>query len=252
MKKIWLSLICFLALTASPLLADVAGQSFINGIDANFPPFAFIDKNGQATGFDVEALNWIANKLGFTVKHQPMEWDSIITSLKDKKIDIVASGLSVTAERALQIAYTNAYWKVDQIVLVKKDSKLNLAEVLTGGLKIGVQQGTSEAKAMNDSNGVNGRKYELALYDSPELAARDVVNGRIAAAVLNDAPAAEFIKKLDIKAIGQAGIASEQFAYGVNKENAELLDALNKGLALLMADPYWETLKAKYKPGETQ
>ncbi|MDR2422578.1 MAG: ABC transporter substrate-binding protein [Deltaproteobacteria bacterium] len=250
MKKILFSAFLALSLAAAPLMADVAGKTFINGIDANFPPFALMGPDGQATGFDVEAINWIAERLGFTVRHQPMEWDSIITSLKDKKIDLVASGLSITAERAAQIAFSEPYWKVEQLVLVRKDSDLTVEGVLTGGLKIGVQQGTSEAKAMEDSNGSNGRNYELSAYSSAELAASDVVNGRIAAVVLNDAPAGEVIKHLAVKSIGDAGIPSEQFAYGVNKDNAELLEALNRGLTLLTKDPYWEVLKAKYKPGE--
>ncbi len=42
--------------------AQAAGK-LVNGIDANFPPFAFIDKTGQPSGFDVE-LDWIARTLG--------------------------------------------------------------------------------------------------------------------------------------------------------------------------------------------
>ncbi|MDR0549769.1 MAG: ABC transporter substrate-binding protein [Deltaproteobacteria bacterium] len=243
------TVLALLIIGVSPAPAEVAGKTFINGIDANFPPFAMMGRDGKATGFDIEAVDWIAKKLGFSVKHQPMEWDSIVTSLKDKKIDLIASGLSVSAERANQIAFSKPYWQVDQVVLVRKDSDLTVEQVMSGDLKIGVQQGTSEAKSMADANGKNGRRYTLAAYGSAELAASDVVNGRIAAVVLNDAPAGEVIKHLAVKNIGQAGIPSEEFAYGVNKDNVELLEALNKGLDLLTQDPFWETLKAKYNPG---
>ncbi|MDR2141517.1 MAG: ABC transporter substrate-binding protein [Deltaproteobacteria bacterium] len=250
MKKLLLAVILFLAITASPLLAQVAGKSFINGIDANFPPFAFMGPDGQATGFDVEAVNWIAQKKGFTVKHQPMEWDSIVTSLKDKKIDLIASGMSITPERSSQVAFTNPYWQVRQVALVRKDSTLTLEEVLTTGQKIGVQQGTSEAKNMADTNNRDGRRYELASYGSGQLAASDVVNGRIAAVVLNDTIAADVMKHLALKNLGEPGIPSEQFGYAVNKENPELLKVLNEGLELLKKDPFWQVLIDKYKPGE--
>ena len=80
--------------------AAAAEKVYINGIDANFPPFAFVDKSGNPDGFDVKALDWIAKDQGFQVKHQPMDWDGIVPSLKAKKIDIVASGMAI--ERAAQ------------------------------------------------------------------------------------------------------------------------------------------------------
>ena len=49
--------------------AQAAGK-LINGIDANFPPFAFIDKTGQPSGFDVEVMDWIARDVGMGDGHQ--------------------------------------------------------------------------------------------------------------------------------------------------------------------------------------
>jgi polar amino acid transport system substrate-binding protein len=248
MLKTILSLVIFsLLFFITPLFAQ---NVIVNGIDANFPPFASVGPDGKAVGFDIESLDWIAAKAGFKVEHKPMEWDSIVTSLKEKKIDVIASGLSISKERAEQIAFTKPYWVIQQVVLVKKDSALTLDEVLTGDLDIGVQRGTSDAKAMEDSNGQDGRKYKIVNYDSYELAVADVVNGRIAAAVMNDAPAAKAIAAQPVKLLGLAGIPDEEFAYGVNKENPELLSQLNEGIIALMADPFWEALKEKYKPGE--
>jgi polar amino acid transport system substrate-binding protein len=245
-KKFLLLTVFLLACLASPLMAD---GELVNGIDANFPPFAFVASDGVPNGFDIEAVNWIADKLNFKVAHKPMEWDTIVTSLKDKKIDLIASGLSVTPQRAEQIAFTKPYWTIKQVVLVKKDSALTAEEILKGDYDIGVQQGTSDAEAMENSNGKDGRKYSLKHYSSPELAATDVANGRITAAVMNDAPAAEAANKIDVIIVGNAGIPDEEFAIGVNKENPELLATLNEGLDLLMKDPFWQTLVDKYKPG---
>jgi polar amino acid transport system substrate-binding protein len=244
-----LILFCILAslCAASPLLAE---GELINGIDGNFAPFAYVGPDGKAAGFDVDALDWIAQKQGFKVVHQAMEWDSIVTSLKDGKIDIIASGLSVTEERAQQIAFTNPYWVVKNVVLVPKDSTLTLEEVLTGGHDIGSQRGTSDTASMEATNGKDGRKYNLHLYDSFELAVADVVNGRLQAAVMNDTPAAKAVSSQPVKILGEAGIPEEKFAYGVNKNNPELLATLNEGLTLLQADPYWQTLVDKYKPGD--
>ncbi len=248
-KKLIVLFALMMALSV-PALAQDKDKTYINGIDANFPPFAYIGPDGKPTGFDVDAMNWIAKEMGFKVTHQPMEWSGIVASLKAKKIDMISSGLSVTEERATQINFSTPYWTVKQVVLVPKDSDLTAEKAMTSGLKIGVQSGTSEAKAMADTNGQDGRKYDLAEYPSAALAAEDVINGRIDAAVINDAPAADIAAKLPVKMVGDAGIPKEEFAVGVNKDDAATLDMVNKGLAKLMADPYWKELVEKYKPGE--
>jgi polar amino acid transport system substrate-binding protein len=226
-----------------------AEQSYVNGIDANFPPFAYVDKNGNPAGFDVDAVNWMAGKLGFKVKHQPMEWSGIVAALQAKKIDFIASGLSVTEERAKKIDYTIPYWVIKQVFVVKKDSTLSVDDIKTGGKKLGVQSGTSEAKWLKDQIGTNGVNFELRMYDSAPMAVEDVINGRIDAAAMDDAPAADAVRKKPVKILGTFGMEPENFAYGVNKEAPELKALLNKGLEMLMADPFWDKLIEKYKPG---
>ena len=46
---------------------------YTDGIDAAFPPFSYIDKNGEPTGFDVEVVEWIAGEMGFDVKIVPVD-----------------------------------------------------------------------------------------------------------------------------------------------------------------------------------
>ncbi len=246
LSLVTISIITTVLFTVGPVMAK---KEYINGIDANFPPFAYVDKNGVPAGFDVDAVNWIANKLGFKVKHRPMEWSGIIASLEAKKIDFIASGLSVTEERAQKINYTIPYWKIQQVFVVNNDSPLTVDEIKTGGKLLGVQSGTSEAKWLRDQNGKDGINFSLHMYDSAPMAVEDLINGRIHAAAMNDAPAADAVGKRPVKILGTFGMDPEDFAYGVNKADTELLELLNKGLEMLMADPYWEKLVKKYEPG---
>ncbi|MCP4690932.1 MAG: amino acid ABC transporter substrate-binding protein [Desulfobacterales bacterium] len=241
------------AMLAASLMAGgtaFAEKEYVNGIDANFPPFAYVDKNGAPGGFDVDAVNWMAEKLGFKVKHQPMEWSGIVASLQMKKIDFIASGLSITEERAKKIDYTIPYWSIKQVFVVKKDAILTVDEIKAGGKVLGVQSGTSEAKWLKKQI-ENGRyNLELRMYDSAPLAVEDVLNGRIAAAAMDDAPAFDATRKKPVKVLGTFGMPPENFGYGVHKADKELKELLNKGLKMLMADPYWKELIEKYKPGE--
>ena len=229
--------------------APAEDKVLINGIDANFPPFAYVDKSGKPAGFDVDAVDWIAKEMGFKVKHQPMEWSGIVAALAAKKIDFIASGLSVTAERAKMIDYTIPYWVIKQVFVVKKDSKLTVMDIQTGEKTVGVQSGTSEAKWLKDQVDKGKFNFKLRMYDSAPMAVEDVVNGRIDAAAMDDAPAADAAGKKPVMILGTFGMDEENFAYGVNKADQELLKTLNAGLKKLMASPYWKELIDKYKPG---
>lgn len=234
-------------LVLSATFAVAAEKVYINGIDANFPPFAFVDKSGVPDGFDVKALDWIAKEMKFKVKHQPMDWDGIIPSLKAKKIDIVASGMSITEERKKEVNFSTPYWKIKQVLVAKKDSKLTAEKALADGNKVGVQRGTTEAKWI-DENLIKkgGKKFELVQYDSAPLAVEDVVNGRIVAAAMDDAPALDAAKKKPVKILGGFGMKDEDFGYAIRKEDAEFLKKVNEGLKRLMKSPYWAELTKKY------
>ena len=232
-------------LSVTPAIA--AEKVYINGIDANFPPFAFVDKSGNPDGFDVKALDWIAKEQGFKVKHQPMDWDGIIPSLKAKKIDIVASGMSITDERRKEVAFSTSYWKIKQVLVAKKDSKLTADKAMADGNKIGVQRGTTEAKWIEENLiKKGGKKFELVQYDSAPLAIEDVINGRIAAAAMDDAPALDAAKKKPVKILGGFGMKDEDFGYAIRKEDTEFLKKVNEGLKKLMKSPYWAELKKTY------
>lgn len=223
-------------------------KEYINGIDANFPPFAYVDKNGNPDGFDVAVVNWIAKEKGLKVKHQPMDWDGIIPSLKAKKIDMIASGMSITEARQKEVNFTVPYWKISQVLVAKKETDMTAEKALSEGNRIGVQRGTTEAKWIEENllKG-GGKKFELVYYDSAPLAVEDVINGRIVAAAMDDAPARDAEKKKPVKVIGSFGMPDENFGYAVRKEDAQLLDILNDGLKKIMASPTWDELKKKYE-----
>ena len=62
LKKIsWLIVIALVLFTVSA--GTVCAKEFINGIDANFPPLAYVDQAGKPGGFEIDAIDWIAKKM---------------------------------------------------------------------------------------------------------------------------------------------------------------------------------------------
>ncbi len=247
--RLWSFISVFLVvMLAGASFAFAEEKVYINGIDANFPPFAYVDKNGVPDGFDVKSVDWIAKEMGFKVTHKPMDWDGIIPSLKAKKIDLIASGMSITEKRQEQVNFTIPYWIISQVLVAPNNCGLTVDEILSKGNKVGVQRGTTEAKWIEENLIKKAKKdFSLVHYDSAPLAVEDVVNGRIVAAAMDDAPAKDAVRKKPVKILGTFGMAEENFGYAVRKEDKKLLDMLNQGLKRLMASPYWEELKKKYE-----
>ncbi len=246
MRKTILALIAG-ALVAGTITAPATAKSLVNGIDAAFPPFAYVDKDGKPAGFDVDAVDWIAKKKGFEVTHQPVAWEGIIPNLLAKKIDMICSGMTITEERAKRVDFTEPYWEHRNQFVAKKGSGLTLDKVLTGGITLGVQQGTSEFKWLEKTAKEKGWNFKYRMYDSGPLAAEDVLNGRIDVAAMNDAPAKELTAKKALEIVGPFGDV-DSYGCATRKEDKDLHDMLNDGYKLLRADPYWQELLKKYNP----
>lgn len=249
-KGLWLALLVFALVLVGDVGTIMAQEKVIvNGIDANFPPFAFVDKTGKPDGFDVAVVDWIAKEYKFKVEHKPMDWDGIIPSLNTKKIDLIASGMSINDARKEKVNFSLPYWTIKQVLVAKADAGVTPEKAMSGGNKIGVQRGTTEAKWMEENLiKKEGKKFELVYYDSAPLAVEDVINGRIIAAAMDDAPAKDAeSKKKTVKIIGGFGMPDEQFGYAFRKEDTELLNKFNEGLKKIMASPVWEELKKKYE-----
>ncbi len=226
--------------------ANANAQTFINGIDANYPPFGYVDEKGNPAGFDVEAVNWIAEKMGFEVKHQPMDWDGIIPALLAGKIDMIASGMSITPERAARVDFSDPYFQLEKVIVGRNDSTLTVEEVFGGDLKLGVQRGTSEHDLLEKKKVDEKLSYQLGYYDSGPLAIEDLVNGRVDAVAMDIFPANDSIAKgkpVKILGVFQRG---DQFGVAFRKEDVELRNKINEGYKMLQKDPYWEELKAKH------
>ena len=235
--------------TPAPPQGDVPDKvTYIVGIDGEYPPYAFIDSAGNAQGFDVESIKWIAKMQGFNVKIQPMAWDGIIPALMNKKIDMVYSGMTITPERLEKVDFSIPYWVVNQSVAVNKDSKYTLDDFKAGTLKIGGQRGTT-GQIWVEKNLIDTGlmpKENLKLYDNFPLVAEDLKNNRLDAAIYDKPPMLEAIAGKPIVIVGEIN-TGEEYGVAIRKGDTELLNQINKGLTTLMADPYWEELKTKFE-----
>jgi polar amino acid transport system substrate-binding protein len=217
------------------------------GIDVPYPPFSLIDEQGNAIGFDVESMQWIAENQGFEVEFQQVAWDGIIPSLQAGNIDIIYSGMTITPERAETVAFSEPYWVVNQDVVAEEGSDVTLEDVLAGKASIGTQRGCTAAMWVEENLIDTGMMDEddLKLYDNTPLAVEDMLNGRVDTVMYDDLVLKDIIAGKPATTIGFVE-TKEEFGIAMRQKDTELLAMINAGLANLQADPYWEELQDKY------
>ena len=245
MRTLFSLLAAFMLFCGSALPAFAAEKAYINGIDANYPPFAYVDKSGKPAGFDVESMDWIAKKMGFTITHKPMDWGGIIPELLAGRIDMVCSGMSISPERQAKVTFSTPYFTIKKVLLVRANSKLTKEEILTGKKKLGTQRSTQAATWLEDNVG-----GDIALYDTQENAYLDLTSGRLDGILADKYVQYEWLKSKDGSAYefkGDPVVESDKIGIAVRKGDP-LRERLNKALAEIKADGTYKKINDKYFP----
>jgi polar amino acid transport system substrate-binding protein len=203
------------------------------GSDTTFPPFESM--NGTvAEGFDVDMLNAIGKELGLKVVFQTENFDTIIASVVGHKFDVIASGMTITAERQKTISFSDPYFDSNQSIAVLKTSGIT-TETQLFGKKIGVQSGTTGEKWATENLKIHGAT--IVPYKDT-TGAFNALQAKSVDAVVNDLPVtAEIIKEGPTRGfvIIDSIPTGEQYGIGIAKDRPELLKAVNGALAKIRA-----------------
>ncbi|NMB96400.1 MAG: basic amino acid ABC transporter substrate-binding protein, partial [Clostridiaceae bacterium] len=208
--------------------------------NAEFPPFEFVE-NGEFAGIDVELAQAIAKELGKELVIEDMAFDALIDALNSGKVDFVAAGMTVNAEREKNVDFTTKYYNATQTIIVKGDNEdIKTVEDLEGK-KIGVQTGTTG--------------YDLAMeikdavvnsYNNGLEATLDLKNGNIDAVIIDNFPAKKYVENNPELKLIDGQFEEEQYAMAVKKGNKKLLEQINKALQKLIDDGTYDSILDKY------
>ena len=153
-KKLTLLMLLFLAIAMTGL--SVKADNYLRiGMEAAYAPFNWTqndDSNGAvpiegtnqyANGYDVQIAKKIAEAMGKEPLVVKTSWTGLIPALTSGKIDMIAAGMSPTEERKLEIAFSNAYYTSEPVLVVSRDGDFAKAKSLEdfAGAKITAQQG---------------------------------------------------------------------------------------------------------------
>ena len=102
--------------------------TLIIGTNAEFPPYEYYENN-QVTGIDIDIMRAISDELGMDIQVEDMAFDSIIAAITSGKVNVGASGFTVTEERKKNINFTDTYITTKQVIIVKGDTDTQKATI---------------------------------------------------------------------------------------------------------------------------
>lgn len=210
------------------------------GSDIPYPPFEQ-GKAGEYTGFDVELMDAIGEKIGRTPEFTDTSFETIFRDVAQGKFEAVISAATITEEREKEVAFSDPYYLSEQAILVKEGSEIKgLSEL--AGKTVGAQQGTTGLELGKEK----AEASELRPYPEGPDAINALKAGTVEAVII-DAPVAQnAVEEEGGVEIAEKVPTEEEYGIALAKDNTELLEEINQGLAEVIEDGTYTTIFEKW------
>lgn len=227
-----------LALTAGMAMADGHAKTIRLGTEGAYPPYNFLDDNGEVAGFERAVGDELCARAELTCEWVTNEWDSIIPNLVSGNYDVIIAGMSITDERDEVIDFSDPY------TLPDPSSYLAAGEIDITTAVLAAQTGTIQASHIASMSGAT-----LVEFATPEETVAAVKNGE-ADAVLADksflAPIAE--EDADLVLLEREELLGGGIGLGIRESDGELREKFNAAIQSMKDDGTLNELLAEWLP----
>ncbi len=222
-------------------------DSLIVATEAGFPPFEYVDDNGEIVGVDIDIAQAIADKLGKKLVIKNMSFDGALVEVADGRVDMVAAGVSVTDERKESMDFSVPYFESYQVMVVNAKSpafKESTLENIKGKI-ITAQQGSVGDVWVTDET----EAAEIRRFNEIAVAASEVELGKADALILDNVVAHELVANNEDKLMIADGepISIESTAIALPKGSDELKEVVNEVITELKENGQIEKFLIKHK-----
>ena len=231
--------------TASPTTIVVATAGDI-------PPFDF-EKDGHLTGYDVEVLKAVDEKLDqYKIEFQKTAWESIFPGVDAGRYQAAANNLSFTKERADKYLYSLPIAKNPLVLVSRKDKALTSLQDIAGKTTQD-DTGTSTAKVVTDWNQNHSDNPATIQYSGEDVAKRltDLANGEFDFLIFDKISVQKIIQDrgLDLNVVDLESNDNPNNYIIFSSDQKEFKEQFNKVLKELYQDGTLEKLSKTYLGG---
>ena len=248
MKKSFAMLLVLALLCTGCALAETITM----GSSIDFAPYEYYDdETGEIVGIDVEIAQAVAEKLGYDLEIQDMQFDSIIAAVVSGKVDFGMSGFTVTEDRKQSVDFSTPYTTAVQSIIVPENSAITSVDDIfnpENSFNIGVQIGTTGDLYITDDVAANNLKHTVLQYNKAPDAIVALNSGKVDCVIIDDQVAIAFVNSNEGLKVLDTAYAFEEYAICFAKESA-LYEPFNAALEELIADGTVQTIIGKYITG---
>ncbi len=247
MKKL-IALVLTLAMMMTVALAYA--DTFRQGIDPEYPPFSYLDDNGDYAGFDVEVCQEVCKILGLDYEAVPVNWENKENSLNANEHDCVWSGMTIKqAMIDAGFVISTPYYENKQVILTKDGNGIASKEDLAGK-RVAVQLGTSGEDMLAGDLADLSQTFEggaAVTMESFLVCATELDAGGVDAVVVDLPVAQELAAEYDSFVILDEVLGNEQYGILYRAGEEELCKKIDEAVMQLVAKGTYLQLVEKYK-----
>ena len=209
-----------------------------------YPPFEMTDTQGRPTGVSVDLARALGKYLGKEIEIQNIPFDGLIPALKTRKIDLVISSMTATAERAQSIDFSEPYLKTGLCLLIGKNSSVqSIHELDQPGKIVATKLGTTGHLYATR----NFKRAQVRVLEQESMCVLEVVQSKADAFIYDQMSTFKnWQLHQDTTRALLKPLQEESWAIGVRKGNLELLQKVNALLKDFRARGGFEELGDRY------
>ena len=207
---------------------------------SDYPPLEFRDDANELTGFEVELVRAIADRLGVRARFVEADFDALIPGIQGRKYDLAVYGVLDKKDRHGVVSFIDALNTSTSIVMREED-----ADAVRGiddlcGLRAGVASGTAQVDDVQQASKRCTSAGRAAIDMQVFATTQDMflaLTAKRTDAALNGTPASSYrVERTPGLALAGEPYRFLPYAMVVNKDRAELIAAVQRALQQLMDD----------------
>ncbi len=99
-------------------VTEYPNGELVMATNAYFPPYEYYE-GGDIVGIDADVAKAICDLLGYDLKIEDMEFNSIITAVQSGKADFGMAGMTITEDRLVNVDFSDVYTTATQVIVVR-------------------------------------------------------------------------------------------------------------------------------------
>jgi polar amino acid transport system substrate-binding protein len=236
------------AQTTGQFVVDLKGREVTIAIENAYPPFNFVDENGDPGGWDYEAWDEICKRLNCKPVYKEAAWEGMIQAVADGQFDAAADGITITEDRKQIVDFSIPYIAIEQRLLVRKgETRFTSIEEFAAdpALKMGTQTGTT-----NYETAVKFLPEErISAFEQFPFAVQALIAGDVDAVIIDETAGMGYTGENSdkVELIGPS-ISSDGLGF-IYPKGSDLVDPVNKALESMQADGFLNKLAEKWFSG---